>query len=426
MSRKIFSRFALLGLALLVSSPTFAQSLPSLSKESLWKHAFTHNPTLRQLRAQVAVAKAYRKGLNAFPTNPSLSVQGGVQSLGYGSTPSATLGPWQPDVETSLDWALPVGGRWGRSQKSAKVALDVAKARLAQAETMLQRDLFQAAYLAQQIQREVEIYQALAKFHQQIAKLALQRKEVGSGTRLEQQMTLLESLQAQQQVLQADARRLQTLQQLRQHLGWNSPLFPTLQVPLSPQLTALPPLGDLEKQLHKHPSLRLARLQQTYTQSLLKWAQSQATPDLTVSAVYAYSMGAHIFRGGLSIPLPIFWRNQANVEQLRATILQRRVETERIRLQLLARLHTAYRRYQLAQQVVKAFQGQILPQLQQQLDLIAKGYRSGQIDLLRLLTARQSFMKGQLGYLQALQQATQAHFELAWLRSSSAPLPKKE
>lgn len=397
-----------------------AEGSSSLTPQQAWSFAYKHNPTLRQLRAQSVVAQARQQGLTAFPTNPILTFEGGAQAptLQQGSTPNTA--PWQPDIETALRWDMPIGGRWSRNQQAAKIAVEITRLRLQQAKLAIHRDLLLVLYTTRQTSREVEIYRSLADFHQRIAQLTLQRKALGDGTRLEQQMALIEALQAQQQVLQSDSRRLQAIQQLRLLLGWHTPTFPNVDIPLAPQLPPPPPIASIEQKIPHHPSLQLANAHLRHTQAELALAESLAIPDLTLVMLYAYSMGAHVLRGGIEIALPLWWRNQPAVASLRAQILQRRVEIEQTRLRLLARLHTAHQRYTLARRVVLAFQSQILPQLQKQLDLIEQGYRAGQIDLIRLLTARQSLEKGQLGYLQALEQATQTHIELRWL---SAQIP---
>lgn len=409
---------------LLLPIPVRAEGTPSFTPQQAWVFAYKHNPALRRLRAQSIVAQARQQGLTAFPTNPVLTLEGGAQSqtLQQGSTPNNA--PWQPDIETALRWDMPIGGRWGRSQQAAKIEVNITRLRLQQAKIAIHRDLLLALYTTRQTIREVEIFRTLAEFHQRIAQLTLQRKNLGDGTHLEQQMALLEALQAQQQVLQADSRRLQAIQQLRLLLGWHTPTFPSVVVPLAPDLPPLQAINVLERKIPQHPSLQLANAHLRHTQAELALAESLAIPDLTLTVLYAYSMGAHILRGGIEIALPFLWRNQPAIASLRAKVLQRRVEVQQTRLRLLARLHTAHQRYTLARRVVLAFQRQILPQLQQQLTSIEKGYRIGQIDLIRLLTARQSFQKGQLGYLQALEQATQTHIEIRWLGADLPTTPQ--
>lgn len=411
----VFRCVAPITLWLFLTVSAHAEGTPALTPQQAWAFAYKHNPTLRRLRAQSMVAQARQQGLAAFPTNPVLTLEGGAQSqtLLQGSTPNNA--PWQPDIETALRWDMPIGGRWGRSQQAAKIEVDITRLRLQQAKLAIHRDLLLALYTTRQTACEVEIFRSLADFHQRIATLTLQRKNLGDGTQLEQQMALLEALQAQQQVLQADSRRLQAIQQLRLLLGWHTPIFPSITLSLAPDLPPLQAITTLEQKIPHHPSLQLADAHLRHTQAELALAQSLAIPDLTLTVLYANSMGAHILRGGIEIALPFLWRNQPAVASLRAKVLQRRVEVQQTRLRLLARLHTAHQRYTLARRVVRAFQRQIIPQLKQQLTSIEQGYRIGQIDLIRLLTARQSLEKGQLGYLQALEQATQTRIELRWL-----------
>jgi cobalt-zinc-cadmium efflux system outer membrane protein len=80
----------------------------------------------------------------------------------------------------------------------------------------------------------------------------------------------------------------------------------------------------------------------------------------------------------------------------------------RIELELQDRLAQALRRYANAYQQANRYKQEILPRAQQSLDLVTRGYASGQVDFLTLLTSQRTYIRVNLAYLSTLDDLWQA------------------
>ena len=103
----------------------------------------------------------------------------------------------------------------------------------------------------------------------------------------------------------------------------------------------------------------------------------------------------------ISVPLPIFNRNQGNIQNVAAQLDQQRKEYERTSLALRNQLAAAFQQYQSARNQAERLKKDILPRIKENLELITKGYKAGQFDILRVLNARQAYFETITGYIDA-------------------------
>jgi cobalt-zinc-cadmium efflux system outer membrane protein len=114
----------------------------------------------------------------------------------------------------------------------------------------------------------------------------------------------------------------------------------------------------------------------------------------------------------VSMPLPVFNRNQGNILRAEANLVAAQNEVRRIELDLHDRLATVFEQYINARRQTDAYVHQILPTARKSLDLIASGYRQGEFDYLTLLTAQRTFFNANLNYLNSLRELLTHYAEL--------------
>lgn len=105
---------------------------------------------------------------------------------------------------------------------------------------------------------------------------------------------------------------------------------------------------------------------------------------------------------GVSMPLPIFDRNQGNIIRAQADLVSAEREVRRVELALRERLAARFEKYANARQQVDTYANTILPHARESLELISTGYREGEFGYLTLLTSQRTFFNVSLEYLAAL------------------------
>lgn len=158
--------------------------------------------------------------------------------------------------------------------------------------------------------------------------------------------------------------------------------------------------------LSGHPALDIARTRVTRAALVLERAKREPIPNVDVSLglLRQNVTGDDVARIQVSLPVPVFDRNQGNIRSAEANWLAACHDVRRIELQLHEELATAYRRYTNAQHQVARYGDRILPRAKRSLLFVANGYEEGQVEYLTLLTAQTTYFQVSLSYLASLRE----------------------
>ena len=108
---------------------------------------------------------------------------------------------------------------------------------------------------------------------------------------------------------------------------------------------------------------------------------------------------------GLSLPVPLHYRNQGNLPRARTDYCRAVQEAERLRRDLADRLAMSVREFEQAVESARLYSKEIIPKTDRAQELAEEGYVAGEIDFLRLLTARRDALEANLRYVASLADA---------------------
>lgn len=204
---------------------------------------------------------------------------------------------------------------------------------------------------------------------------------------------------------------------------------------VSADLTVLPELqafAAFAAAVERSPRLQRFAVESRLRTAELQLANAQAVPDLTVSAglrrLEHGATGANPDYGlvaSLSLPLQLFDRNQGNVEAARARIDQTRAERDAAWLRTRTVLYGLYRADQQARSRAQSLSDDAIPQADQALKLIERGYAFGRFSFLDLLDAQRQVIALRTEAISAQADAHRLDAELERLSAEPvvAPLP---
>lgn len=187
------------------------------------------------------------------------------------------------------------------------------------------------------------------------------------------------------------------------------------------ELERLPQLewqSSLNRLLAENPVLRSQR---NYIQAAridVRLARAQAVPNVNIQVVAQHDqvMKYNSVSTLAALPLPIFNRNQGNIQLAIGLLQQQQKEYERIELALRDQLAGAFNQYLSAKNQAEQLQKEILPRAKENLDLTVKGHRLGQFDFMRVLAARQMHFETTLAYIDSLTALHKAAIEIQGLQ----------
>ncbi len=174
-------------------------------------------------------------------------------------------------------------------------------------------------------------------------------------------------------------------------------------------------LGDLQATaLAKRPDLQTLKAEKNKSDSEIALAQAERTPNVTAGFGYRreYSANeagestvkdqANIIGLKLSIPLPIFDRNQAGIREAQARKASAENRYLFARKAILREVEAAYARLMTAEKSLSIYARDIIPQLEENLELVQEAYRLGEVGILTVIEEQKKFFEVNDGYLAAL------------------------
>jgi outer membrane protein, heavy metal efflux system len=174
-------------------------------------------------------------------------------------------------------------------------------------------------------------------------------------------------------------------------------------------------LTELSAMLEQAPAIKLAKLEIDARDALTTVERSKSIPNITVSAGVVNNQelgGINQALLGLSIPIPLFDKNQGNVQEA----LSRKYKAEdalvALKNQLLANLASQYERLSSARLAAESLRSEILPSSQSSFDAANKGFAAGKFNFLDVLDAQRTLFQAKSQYVQALLEAHQSVAEI--------------
>ena len=155
--------------------------------------------------------------------------------------------------------------------------------------------------------------------------------------------------------------------------------------------------------LTNHPELNAAKARVDQFSYAVARARKEPLPDLDVfvSVRHHNVSSDEVANIQVGIPLPIFNKNQGNIQTAQSQWIAATNNVARIELDLQDKFAVTFRRYANSQQQVNRYRERILPKAQRSLDLVTVGFEKGQVKYLTLLTAQQTFVEVSLAHLDA-------------------------
>ena len=168
----------------------------------------------------------------------------------------------------------------------------------------------------------------------------------------------------------------------------------------------IPDFQSLELRVQQNPLAQRSLKNLEQRQALLKLEKARRIPDVTITAgIRRYS---HDIPNdttalvGLSIPLPLFDRNQGNLMAAQQRMNRAMNEQAAVDLQLRALLTQAYQSLIAADTEISMLRDEILPGAKETFRMASKGYELGRFGFLELLDAQRTLLQNQTLYLQSL------------------------
>ncbi len=184
----------------------------------------------------------------------------------------------------------------------------------------------------------------------------------------------------------------------------------------------LPPKAELQRRLLRNPLLLRWGAEYARRTAAVRSEKAKALPDVTLFGGPRASSGVDDVSlvAGLSIPWPIFSKNQGAIAGAEAQASQVQAETDVQITDLRLAFEEAWQRLQRAAKERVILETFVLPKAKEASEVLVQGYDAGRFSQQELLSARRSLAESRNLYLQSL---TDYHTAIADLEAlTGAPL----
>jgi len=401
-------------LAVLISGPLLAQTggAPArITLDEAIQLALQHNHNMLAARTTIQQSEADEKTANVRP-NPSLFADWEYLPLGspakqnpavYGGQSTADYLHNNTEGDIGLSYLIERGKKRQHRLQAAKDLTAQTRSLVADNERTLTFNVASLFVNAQLAQSTLELAEKdLASFRKTV-ELGELRYTKGAISEDDYLKIKLQLLQFETDHEQAQLAKVQALSDLRQLLGYES-VAPEYDVAGVFDYQSIQ--GNLEdfqsKALQNRADLKAAQQGVIAARSQYEVQKTIAKPDITVQANYSHvnAINAVTFFG--SIPLPIFNRNQGQVEHTRIAIIQAQEQEKAANGQTLTDVRDAYEALRVSDRIIQFYKSSYLEVAQKDRDIAEYAYQRGAVSLLDFLDAERNYRATQLAYRQAL------------------------
>ncbi len=381
----------------------------SFTLEALTSIAESTSPNLTQAAAEVQASRGRAHQAGLYP-NPVAN--GGALQLG--GRDSQYFGQLSQEIVTKHKLQL--------SEAAASREVFQAEYRFVRTRFDLLTSVRQGYYSVLAGQKRVAVLRQLVGIANKSQVATARLQDAGEGTRGDLLLFQIELEKAEVALENADATLAAALQQLTASLG--TPEMALRQV-VGDLRVSLAPFAEqvvIDSYIPYNADISMAEQEVDRNRLLLKRAQVEPFPNVTVNAGYMrqYIGNDNIAILNLSAPLPLWNRNQGNINASAANVTKASANVSTVRNNIAKQMASARGRYRAADQLVVRYEEKIIPLAQESVKLIQKAFDQGQFDFLRLLQAQRALVESQLGYIGALETRWMTAAELAGLAQVEA------
>ncbi len=386
----------LLGLVI-VAIPGYATELSSseYTLNQVVQLALQHNPVMNGAEAVLEQSQGRRVTAGAY-LNPTI-----IGSAGRGSIRDPSTGVSVTErtitVEQPLEW---VGKRAAR-QRAADAGLAGALAGMDETKVMVMGEVKAAFFQLLFAQHEAQLARENLKTVEDLVKVVSARVSTREAPKFELVKATVELQKSKKDLARADNALLVARAKLNTVTGKSLGDSFAIQGKFETVRSGLELRVLTDQALERHPALR--RQQHVVEQAEFTIEQERASriPNVAVIGQYHREAGDESIMGGLSVPLPIWYRRQGEIGAAMGTHRWAQAERARMQQELEQTITQHFQEVRTAQAQMQVFEEGLLFQAKEALDIAQFSFRHGATSLLEVIDAQRVNRQTLLEYAQA-------------------------
>ncbi|HVO56235.1 MAG TPA: TolC family protein [Dongiaceae bacterium] len=361
-----------------------------------------HNHALQAVRTTIQQSMAEEITANLRP-NPALGLDAQYLPIFQPDQFSGDYIDQQAQFDAGVSYLFERGKKRQHRLQAARDITAVTRSQVSDTERQVVFNVGQQFVDVLLAESTLEFAQQDLDSFQKTVDISNERLRVGDLSQGDYLKIKLQLLQFQSDVAGAKLAKIQSLAALRQLLGFESvpddyDVQGTLEYqPVHADVASLKTLAAMNR-----PDLRAAQLGVTAAESQLALQKANGKVDITGTFNYTHTAGVNSGAFYYNMPLPIFDRNQGEIQRAQFAIAQAQEQASETAQQVSTDVISAYANLQTNDQIIQLYQGGYVDQAKESRDISEYAYQKGAASLLDYLDAERTYRANQLAYRQAL------------------------
>jgi cobalt-zinc-cadmium efflux system outer membrane protein len=362
--------------------------------------ALAKNPLVSSAEGNIEQQKGQQTAAGAYP-NPVVTGLGGhgmlrdTRSAGSGTTQS--LSEYNVTVGQPVEWPALRAAR----QQVADLGFATANVGLLETRLNLSSQVKAAFYDLLLAQKGADLARQNLDTVEGVARIVKARVKSGEAPQFESIKAEVEVLKARQQLARAD--NVVRISRVVVDTLTGGSLGATYAVQgefrMIPRGLSIE--GLMARMMEQHPSIQ--RLLRSVEQSewKIEFERQARVPTVTVSGSYWRELGREAFQGGLSVPMPLWYRRQGEIAASLGAKRREEAELLRTRNELGRAVYQHFQDVRTTAELIEVFDKGLLKQAQEALRLAQFSFQQGASSLLEVLDAQRVQRQILLDYAEA-------------------------
>ncbi len=411
--------YAVISAPLIVAGRATAQIAP-LTIDQAVAEAIDHNLSVVAERYNLAVADARTLTAGLRP-NPVLTVNAMLpDAVIYDNNINPKESVFRADV------LIERGGKRARRVEAAQAARAVTEMQLQNTLRTLVLDVQSACIAVQLAKLNLDLVRESLSAFNEIVGINTERVRTGDLASVELARSRLAALQFENEVQSREARLAIATNRLRALLGRTDigPLDVTGDLRRESQPMGLDQLQ--RRAFEVRPDLKALERDQARSAAEARLQLAQGKIDYTISGELHRQIAPNALAGNewglfFSAPIPLFNRNQGEVERARQEERQAAARAKSLQSDITSEVRSAWQQYATARDLVDTIEQQMLAQARDVRETTAYSYRRGEASFIELLDAQRTFNETVQSYNEARAEYARSLYALDAMTASVRP-----
>jgi len=256
------------------------------------------------------------------------------------------------------------------------------------------------------IEKKLELAEEDLKFASLGLDAVVKQMDAGKVTQATKTKASVEVATGRIQVARARRSRTSARSELAGVWGSTKPEFTKLLGKLG-GVKPIPPAEKLSVHLPQNPAIAIWTAETQQRQAALDLARANAIPDVTAGVGYRHIRGTddndHAVVAGVSIPVPLFDRNQGNILKARYSLMRAKAQQRAAVVKLHTDFEKAYQTLAASHSEAIALRDEVLPAAQSSYEASGKSFEHGKSGYLDVLDAQRTLIKVRQQYIETME-----------------------